>query len=401
MTAVWFALGLLVGVFLGAVLGVLWMRGKLAQAESARVVAETRLASAEAAASKIQETFQALADTALRSNQTAFLETARTTLDTVRAQIGGDLAKQQTTVEGVVRALGESLGRLDTQAREVESARQKMFGGLEEQLQKLARETVTLSTALRAPQIRGRWGETTLRRVVELAGMVKHCDFTEQETLESDAGRQRPDMIVTLPGGRSIAVDSKVPLSAFLDAAGARDDTSRREALRRHSQQVAEHVAKLSTKAYWSQLQPSPEMVILFLPGDHFFSAALEFNPTLIEDAIDRKILLATPTTLIAVLKGISFDWRQHQLAENAEEIRRVAAELYERVLTVQDYYADTGRHLERAVQAYNKSVGSWESRMLPSLRRIRELGAATGAEPAAPEQIDVATREPKMIEPA
>jgi len=194
-------------------------------------------------------------------------------------------------------------------------------------------------------------------------------------------------------------VDAKVPLAAFLDAAAAPDDAKRREALKRHSQQVADHAGKLATKAYWSQLQPSPELVVLFLPGDHFLSAALEFNPALSDDAIARQVLLATPATLISVLKGVAYDWRQHQLAENADEIRRLAAELYERMLTVQEHYADTGRHLERAVQAYNRSAGSWENRLLPSLRRIRELGAATGEEPAALEQIDVAARDPKMLE--
>jgi DNA recombination protein RmuC len=395
MTLAWF----LAGVVLGALAAALFLYGRLARAQAAREIAEARAASSEAAAAKITETIQALSDTALRSSQTSFLETARGTLDTVRAQITGDLAQQQTAVTGVVRAMSETIQRLETQGRELESARQHVFGGLQEQIQGLARETSTLSNALRAPQVRGRWGETTLRRVVELAGMVKHCDFVEQESFSTDAGRLRPDMVVNLPGGRSIAVDAKAPLAAYLDAAGASDETKRREALKRHSQQVAEHVGKLAAKAYWSQLQPSPELVVLFLPGDHFLSAALEFNPTLSDDAIARQVLLATPATLISVLKGVSYDWRQHQLAENAEEIRRLAAELYERVLAVQDHYADTGRHLERAVQAYNRSVGSWENRLLPSLRRIRELGAAPGDEPAAPEPVDVVSRDPKMLE--
>jgi DNA recombination protein RmuC len=394
MTLAWFV----AGVVLGALAAALILYRKLAQVEAARQVAETRVAAADASAAKINETIQSLSDAALRSNQASFLENARTTLDTVRAQITGDLAQQQTAVTGVVRAMSETIQRLEAQSREIESARQKVYGGLQQQIERLSRETSTLSNALRAPQVRGRWGETTLRRVVELAGMVKHCDFVEQEAL--DSGRLRPDMVVMLPGGRSIAVDAKVPLAAFLDAAAAEDDARRRDALKRHSQHVAEHAAKLGAKAYWSQLQPSPELVVLFLPGDHFLSAALEFNPTLADDALERKVLLATPATLISVLKGVSYDWRQHQLAESAEEIRRLASELYERTLTVQDYYADTGRHLDRAVQAYNRSVGSWENRLLPSLRRIRELGAAAGEEPAAPEQIDVVARDPKMLEP-
>jgi len=395
MTLAWFA----AGVVLGALVASLWLYRRLARADTARQLAETRLAASEEAASRIKETVQSLSDTALRSSQTAFLETARATLETVRAQISGDLAQQQTAVTGVVRAMSETIQRIEAQGRELESARQRIFGSLQEQIQGLARETSALSNALRAPQVRGRWGETTLRRVVELAGLVKHCDFTEQETLDSESGRLRPDMVVHLPGGRSIAVDAKVPLAAFLDAAAAADDAKRREALKRHAQQVAEHINKLAAKAYWSQLQPSPELVVLFLPGDHFLGAALEVNPALFDDAIARQVLLATPATLISVLKGVSYDWRQHQLAESAEQIRRLAAELYERVLAVQEHYADAGRHLERAVQAYNRSVGSWDNRLLPSLRRIRELGAATGADPSGLEQIDSGTRDPKQLE--
>ncbi len=395
MTLAWVVAG---GV-VGAVTAWLLLYRRLARADTARQLAETRLAASEEAASRIKETIQSLSDTALRSSQTAFLETARVTLEAVRAQISGDLAQQQTAVTGVVRAMNETIQRIEAQGREMEGARQRIFGSLQEQIQGLARETSTLSNALRAPQVRGRWGETTLRRVVELAGLVKHCDFTEQETLDSESGRLRPDMVVNLPGGRSIAVDAKVPLAAFLEAASAADETTRRDALRRHAQQVAEHVNKLAAKAYWSQLQPSPELVVLFLPGDHFLGAALEVNPALLDDAIARQVLLATPATLISVLKGISYDWRQHQLAESAEQVRRLASELYERVLAVQEHYADAGRHLERAVQAYNRSVGSWDNRLLPSLRRIRELGAATGSDPSGLEQIDSGTRDPKQLE--
>jgi len=395
MTLAWFVAGVVVGALTASLL----LYRRLARADTARQLAETRLAASEEAASRIKETIQSLSDTALRSSQTAFLETARVTLEAVRAQISGDLAQQQTAVTGVVRAMNETIQRIEAQGREMEGARQRIFGSLQEQIQGLARETSTLSNALRAPQVRGRWGETTLRRVVELAGLVKHCDFTEQETLDSESGRLRPDMVVNLPGGRSIAVDAKVPLAAFLEAASAADETTRRDALRRHAQQVAEHVNKLAAKAYWSQLQPSPELVVLFLPGDHFLGAALEVNPALLDDAIARQVLLATPATLISVLKGISYDWRQHQLAESAEQVRRLASELYERVLAVQEHYADAGRHLERAVQAYNRSVGSWDNRLLPSLRRIRELGAATGSDPSGLEQIDSGTRDPKQLE--
>ncbi len=386
-TVVWIAL--ITGLFTGGLIVGLWMRIKLARLEVANQTTE-------AAAAKLNETFQSLADAALRSNQSVFLEAARATLENARAQLTGDLAQKQTAIEGVVRPLSDSLGRLETHVRELERAREKAFGSLGEQLQSLARETTTLSTALRSPQARGRWGEVTLRRVAELAGMIKNCDFLEQSTQETDGIRIRPDMIVRLPNDRSIVVDAKVPLTAYLDAVSAMDEPSRRSALQRHSQQVGEHVRQLSSKQYWSQFQPAPELVVLFLPGDHFFSAALEANPDLIEDALARKVVIATPVTLISVLKGIAYGWNQEQLAENAEEIRRVASELYDRVQLVQNHYADTGRLLEKTVEAYNRSVGSWDSRLVPALRKMRELGVSSGEEPEAPQQIDLIARLPR-----
>ena len=386
-----FAGGLVIG---GIVVG-LWMRARLAQLEAARQFAES-------GAAKLGETFQALADAALRSNQTTFLDTARTTLATTQAEMTGALAEKQTAFEGaiggVVKPLADSLGRLETQVRELERVRAQAFGSLGEQLQSLARETATLSTALRSPQVRGRWGEVTLRRVAELAGMVHNCDFEEQQTRDTEGGRIRPDMVVRLPSDRTLIVDAKVPLTAYLDAAGAADEPTRRAALQRHGQQVAEHVRQLASKQYWSQFQPTPELVVLFLPGDHFFSAALESRPDLIEEALARKVILATPVTLISVLKGIAYGWNQEQLAENAQEIRRVASEMYERVEQVQEHFSDTGRLLERTVEAYNRSVGSWDARLVPSLRKLRELGVSSGEEPEAPEQIDLLARRPRAV---
>ncbi|HTW66180.1 MAG TPA: DNA recombination protein RmuC [Bryobacteraceae bacterium] len=382
-----FVVGFLAG---GLIMG-LWMRARLARLEAARQFAET-------GAAKLTETFQALAAAALRSNQGAFLEAARGTLETTRAEMTGDLAQKQTAIEGVVQPLAETLGRLESQVRELERAREKAFGSLGEQVQTLARETATLSTALRSPQARGRWGEVTLRRVAELAGMVRNCDFSEQETREGDGVRIRPDMIVRLPGDRTLVVDAKVPLTAYLDAAAAQDEPTRRAALARHAQQVSEHVRQLASKQYWNQFQPAPELVVLFLPGDHFFSAALESRPELIEEALAKKVVIATPVTLISVLKGIAYGWNQEQLAENAEEIRRVASEMYERVQLVQEHYSDTGRLLEKTVEAYNKSVGSWDSRLVPALRKMRELGVANGEEPDAPQQIDLLARRPRAV---
>jgi DNA recombination protein RmuC len=291
-------------------------------------------------------------------------------------------------------AVTESLDRMQQQIRELEAQRQRMLGSLDHQLSALSRETVALSQALRAPNTRGRWGELTLRRVAELAGMAPYCDFYEQESNDG----ARPDMIVRLPGGRTLAVDAKVPLAAYLDAEAAVDDAARRTALDRHAQQVMRHATTLSAREYWARLQPAPEMVVLFLAGDHFLSAALERDPDLLERALARKVLLATPVTLISVLKGVAYGWRQEKLAQNAVELRRVATELHDRIRLFADSYAEAGRALAKAVDSYNRSAGSWESRLLPSLKRMRELGV--GAEDAPhPSVIDAAVREPRSMD--
>jgi DNA recombination protein RmuC len=370
---------LALGFAAGALLVWLWMRTRIAE-----LLLQKRLA--EETTAKLGDTFQAMADAALRSNQSAFLDAARSTLDT-----------KHTAIEGVVKPLNDSLGRLESQVRELERERQRVFGSLGEQIQSLSKETYILSTALRAPQARGRWGEITLRRVAELSGMIKNCDFLEQESRTTDNGRIRPDMIVQLPGGRCLVVDAKVPLTGYLDAASTKEEAVRTAALRRHAQQVSEHVKQLSSKQYWSQFQPAPELVILFLPGDHFFSAALEHNPGLIEESLAKKVVIATPVTLISVLKGIAYGWNQEQLAQNAEQIRQVATDFYDRMQTVYQYYSESGRQLEKAVEAYNRSVGSWDSRLMPSLRKLRELGIS-GEEPAAPEVIDVVARRPRAV---
>src|SRR5579864_6573393 len=292
------------------------------------------------------------------------------------------------------RPIAETLARIETQIREVESQRQHMMGGLENQLGALSRETVALSQAMRVPNARGRWGELTLRRVAELAGMAPQCDFFEQQT----GGEQRPDMIVKLPGGRSLAVDAKVPLAAYLDAEASTDPAAREAALVRHAQALSRHVAQLSAREYWAGLQPAPEMVILFLPGDHFLGAALERDPELLERALAKRVLIATPVTLISVLKGVAYGWRQEKLARNAEELRRIGAEMYDRLRAFAEAYADSGRHLTRALDAYNRSAGSWDARVLPSLRRMNELGVGGADEPPQIPLLDGEARDPQAL---
>ena len=299
------------------------------------------------------------------------------------------------------RPIADSLTRIEAHMREIEAQRRQMLGGLEQQLGSLSKETVALSQALRVPNARGRWGELTLRRVAELAGMAPYCDFEEQATQSSEgAARQRPDMLVKLPGGRTLAVDAKVPLAAYLDAEAAADAPARDAALDRHAQQVTRHVNTLSAREYWAQFQPAPEMVVLFLAGDHFLSAALEREPDLLERALAKKVLIATPMTLISVLKGVAYGWRQEKLAQNAEELRRIGAEFHDRLRMFAGVYAESGRHLAKALDAYNRSAGSWDSRVLPSLRRMSDLGAGRAAEPAVIPKLDGTARDPQGVVP-
>ncbi len=298
--------------------------------------------------------------------------------------------RPQPPAEDPTRPLLDGMARMEAQLRDFELQRQHSLGGLEHHLTSLSQETVALSRALRAPNSRGRWGELTLRRVAELAGMVSQCDFFEQES----SNGMRPDMLVKLPGNRILPVDAKAPLSAYLDAEAAPDEASRGQALDRHAQQLARHVQTLATREYWAGFETAPEMVVLFLPGDHFLSAALQREPELLERALSKKVLIATPVTLISVLKGVAYGWRQERLAKNAEELRRIASEFYDRMRLFAEGYAESGRQLGKAVEAYNRSAASWEARLDPSLKRMRELGVAGSSEVPSPKPIEIAPRE-------
>lgn len=388
------------------------LQAKLRMEGEQRASAEARFQEAQAnleeqkklldeARQKLADTFNALSAEALKSNNLAFIALAKSTFETIQAQAKGDLETRQKAIEGLVDPLKDALVRYEKQILEMERSRQSAYGGLEQHLkllageaEKLQQQTGSLATALKGgPQVRGRWGEMTLRRVAELAGMSEHCDFTEQETVSGESGRQRPDMIVNLPGNRRIAVDAKTPLQAFVDAAGSEREEDRRKYLAKHGQLVRAHMNQLAARSYWEQFDPAPEMVVLFLPGESFFAAALEQDRTLIEDGMEKRVILATPTTLIALLRAVAYGWRQEQMERNALAVCELGKQLYDRVRTFLGHFEAVGSALHRSIENYNKAVGSLESRVLPSARRFKELGAATGDEIVALEPVDETPR--------
>jgi len=336
---------------------------------------------------RLGDTFKALSADALQASSTSFLQLAGQALERYQEGARGDLERRQQAIGEMVGPVREALGRFEAQVGAMEQTRAGAYSELREQVrtmgeaQSLLRtEASNLVRALRAPQVRGRWGEVQLKRVVELAGMAEHCDFTEQHTVDTDEGRFRPDLVVRLPGGRTVVVDAKAPLSAYLEAVETTDETRRAAFLVDHARQVREHVMALSRKSYWEQLRPTPEFVILFLPGESFFSAALEQDRDLIEAGAERRVILATPTTLISLLKAVSYGWKQETVAANTERVAEMGRELHKRVADLAGHVVRLGRHLASSVESYNAFVGSLESRVLPTARRFRELEAA-GAE--------------------
>ncbi|WP_455378930.1 DNA recombination protein RmuC, partial [Petrachloros mirabilis] len=368
--------------------------------ETAKHAEEQRALLAQAR-HELAEAFQALSGEALKQNNEAFLNLAKTSFQALHAEAKGDLAQRQQAIDQLVKPLTESLNRYDEQLRIVEQSRQAAYGGLDQHLKSLAetqhklqQETGNLVNALRVPSVRGRWGEITLKRVVELAGMVAHCDFVEQESVNSEDGRLRPDMVVQLPGGRQIIVDAKTVLAGYLDAHEATSEERRLEGLRRHAAQVRARMEELSLKAYWSQFEQAPEFVVLFLPGEQFLGAALEQNPRLVEDGFSHGVVLATPTTLMALLKAVAYGWRQERLAAHAEDAGKLGKDLYERMAVLADHLNDVGQALGKGVASYNKAVGSLETRILPAARRFKELGVSSDKEIASLSPVEVVSRK-------
>jgi DNA recombination protein RmuC len=409
----WLALG--VGMALGVLAALLWrarreqslridlelLRARLKTEETVSAEREQALARAR---EQLQAVFGDLARDSLQSNSEVFLQLARERLARQQQDAAQALKERETAIESLVQPIREALARTEAQIQAIERERIDAFATIKTQMEVLAsgqtllsRETRNLVTALRRPNVRGQWGEITLRRLVELSGMSAHVDFTEQPHQVTESGVVRPDMVVHMPEQRDIIVDVKTPLEAYLAAVEAQDDETRDAELHRHGQIVGARVRELSSKQYWAQFERSPDFVVLFLPGDQFLSAALQENPALMDDALRQNVMLATPTSLVALLKAVSYGWKQTILADNAAEIRRLGEDLYKRLAVFGEHLGRLGKSLGNSVESFNKAVGSLEQQVLPAARRFPELGMRANRDIELIEPVTGLTRTPRL----
>jgi DNA recombination protein RmuC len=424
MAAVW----LIIGVLLGGALVLIALRGRLrdlnvestrrgelertlARAESdlehERDLAAERLAAITDAQERLSTSFKALSAEALQSNMAQLAELAKAQLRATQAEAKGDLDKRRDQVEQLVAPIREQLGRVDTQLTKLDQERRSSSVRLESQLRTLSEhgerlrvETSALVTALRKPNTRGQWGQMQLRNVVEAAGMMRHCDFTEQSSYAGDEVTLRPDLVVNLPGGKHVVVDAKSPLQGLLDAYEARDDAERDAHLRDHARLLRKHVKQLGDKAYWSRLDSTPDMVVMFLPGESLLGPALDADPDLLSDAMAQRVLIATPTTLLALLHSVAYGWQQERVAESAQAISELGRELHGRLVKLSSLLASLGSKLNGTVKAYNEAIGSYEARVIPSARRFADHGAvAEGTEIVALEEVGSRARTVQAAE--
>lgn len=409
-----FAGGLLIGGLTAAVFYLRRVARISAETESlrARIQSQQQLdterkETLDAAVRNLHLAFDDLASKSLHSNSETFLRLARQSLGQFQSEARSDLSTRQQAIESLVRPISETLDATRKQLQETERDRQQAFGAIDQHLHAMraAHESLQLETnrlvgALRRPDVSGQWGEITLRRIVELAGMVRHCDFIEQSQQQGDSARLRPDLVVRLPDRGQVIVDAKTPLHAYLAAVQTDDDETRRTALQRHAANLRQRTRELAAKSYWSQFEDSPDFVLMFVPGDQFLAAGLSEDPALLEDAMKQRVMIVTPTTLMALLKSVAYGWRHSTLNENAQKIRDLAEELYKRLAVFTDHLATTGASLAKSVEHYNRAVGSLERSVLPGARRFTELGI-TEKKPLAPlDPIDKTAREPAAREP-
>jgi DNA recombination protein RmuC len=411
------ACALLVGALLGAFINILLTRRRTeslhvelailkAQVKTDQQLEQERQQATNLTLERLKASFDSMAGQSLRTNSESFLQLAREHLGQHQQKAAATLTEKEKAIESLLTPIRDALAKTEQQMARIEKERAESFGSLRASLesvtlgqQALQKETRTLVNALRRPEVRGQWGEMTLRRLAELAGMVEHCDFKEQVHVRTDEGNLRPDMIIHMPDGRDLIVDVKTPLDAYLEAVDAPTDELRAVAMRRHAQAVSERVRQLGAKNYWSQFEKSPDFVILFIPGDQFLSAALAEMPTLLEDAIRQDVIIATPSSFVALLKAVAYGWRQMALAQNAETIRGLAEDLYKRLAVFATHLTKMGRNLGTTVDAFNSAVGSLERQVLPGARKFTELGVRPDREIEQVEPIDRLTREPQIKE--
>lgn len=415
----WLILAAFVGLVAGALSVWFRMTRRLHQLRTEKAVLESQLKAQEDlqqereealqfASARLTASFESLAGRSLKANMETFLTLARENLGKHQERAKGELSERQQAIENLVKPITEALKKAEQQIAEIEKERREAYGRIGTHLEAMTRdqqalqlETRNLVKALRKPEVRGRWGELTLHRVVELAGMVEHCDFVEQEHVDTGEGAIRPDMIVRMPEGRELVIDVKTPLDAYLEAIEADDDTTRDAALARHTRNVKDRVRELASKNYWAQFKKSPEFVILFIPGEQFLAAALDQDPGLQEEAMRQRVFLTTPTSLVGLLKIVAYGWRQLSLAENAERIRDLGEDLYRRLTTFTTHLSKLGRQLSGSVEAFNSAVGSLDRQVLPGARKFTEMGIQSKKPLPDLEQIEKSTRSIEVADEA
>ena len=372
------------------------------QRQSDEQLHEERLRMLDEAQDRLHYTFAALSQRALRENNLQFLQLAQESFGRFQVESQADLELRQQSIQYLVEPIREALAKTQAQIEQIEKERHNSFGRLSEQIHgmmqdqaALRTETGRLMSALRTPGVRGQWGELSLRRIVELAGMSEHCDFTEQVQRNQGERSIRPDMIIRMPDAREMIVDAKAPMDAYLDAVNASLESERQRHLQRHARHVREHVRALAAKRYWEQFEHAPDFVLLFIPGEQFLGAALEQDKNLLQDALNERVILATPTTLVALLRAVAFGWKQLVLAENAGKVRELGEELHKRLTIFFDHMERLGRNLGSSVDTYNKALGSLERSVLPSVRRLAELGVSSGRNLQEPNPIESVPRPP------